>query len=69
MNTDHLNAVLDQFTLEQRKAAVDELGRLLDAAVQPSGMELLAAFLNDLGDDGGRASCRPDDQPYRALCY
>ena len=68
MDTDHLDAVLDQFTLEQRKAAVDELGRLLDAAVQPNGMELLAAFLNDLGDDGGASRC-PDDQPYRALCY
>jgi hypothetical protein len=69
MNTDHLDAVLDQFTLEQRKAAVDELGRLLDAAVQPNGMELLAAFLNDLGDDGGASELLPDDQPYRALRY
>lgn len=43
--------MLGQFTLEQRKAAVDELGRLLDAAVQPNGMELLAAFLNDLHDE------------------
>jgi hypothetical protein len=51
MNTDHLDAVLDQFTLEQRKAAVDELGRLLDAAAQPNGMELLAAFLNDLHNE------------------
>jgi hypothetical protein len=69
MNTDYLDAVLDQFTLEQRKAAVDELGRLLDAAVQPNGMELLAAFLNDLGDDGGASELLPDDQPHRALSY
>jgi hypothetical protein len=68
MNTDHLDGVLDQFTLEQGKAAVDELGRLLDAALQPNGMELLAAFLNDLHHErlawwgylatpAGRASC------------
>jgi hypothetical protein len=73
MNTDHLDGVLDQFTLEQRKAAVDELGRLLDAAVQPNGMELLAAFLNDLHDErlswygepdeAGRARCCPDAEP------
>jgi hypothetical protein len=78
MNTDHLDGVLDQFTLEQGKAAVDELGRLLDAALQPNGMELLAAFLNDLhherlawwgylGDAGGASELLPDDQPYRAL--
>ena len=59
MDTDHLDAVLDQFTLEQQKAAVDELGRLLDAAVQPNGMELLAAFLNDLSDDGGARASPP----------
>ena len=73
MNTDHLDGVLDQFTLELRKAAVDELGRLLDAAVQPNGMELLAAFLNDLHDErlswygepdeAGRARCYPGEQP------
>ena len=59
MNTDHVDAVLDQFALQQRKAAVDELGRLLDAAVQPNGMALLAAFLNDLGDDGGASELLP----------
>jgi hypothetical protein len=57
----------------KRKAAVDELGRLLDAAVQPNGMELLAAFLNDLHDErlswygepdeAGRARCCPDAEP------
>jgi hypothetical protein len=59
MNTERLDAVLGQFTVEQRKAAVHELGRLLDAAVQPNGMELLAAFLNDLGDAGGASELLP----------